>query len=332
MTRIAHPSGGLPTAVGLYDPRFEHDACGVGFVCRLSGTPSHDIVDQGLQILLNLSHRGAYACDADTGDGAGIMLQMPDRFLRSVSKEEGIQLPGPGRYAVGLVFLPPDMQQQETCKQKLEGMVRLEGQTVLGWRKVPVVSDVLGPLSRHVEPEIHQVFIGRAKAIQDQDHFERILFMIRRQAEKAVAQAGLAQGGYFHIPSLSSRTLIYKGMFVAHQLKGYFSDLSDPEMESAMAMVHQRYSTNTFPAWALAHPFRFIAHNGEINSLRGNLNWLKSREALFASHKFGKHMPKLLPIIRPGSSDSAALDSVVELLYHAGRSLPHCIMMLIPEA
>ncbi|MFZ1984756.1 MAG: glutamate synthase large subunit [Desulfatitalea sp.] len=332
MTITYNRTDGAPAAIGLYDPRFEHDACGVGFVCRLNGTPSHDIVDQGLQILLNLAHRGAYACDADTGDGAGIMLQMPDRFLRAASKDEGIQLPGPGRYAVGLVFLPPDMQQQETCKQKLEGMVRLEGQTVLGWRKVPVASDVLGPLSRHVEPEIHQIFIGRSKSIQDQDHFERILFMIRRQAEKTVAHAGLAQGGYFHIPSLSSRTLIYKGMFVAHQLKDYFSDLSDAVMESAMAMVHQRYSTNTFPAWALAHPFRFIAHNGEINSLRGNLNWLKSREALFASPKFGKHMPKLLPVIRPGSSDSAALDSVVELLYHAGRSLPHCIMMLIPEA
>jgi glutamate synthase domain-containing protein 2/glutamate synthase domain-containing protein 1/glutamate synthase domain-containing protein 3 len=332
MTRNAHPSGGLPDAVGLYDPRFEHDACGVGFVCRLNGAPSHAIVEQGLQILLNLSHRGAYACDADTGDGAGIMLQMPDRFLRAACKAEGIDLPRPGHYAVGLVFLPPDVQQQETCKQKLETMVRLEGQTVLGWRKVPVKSEVLGPLSRHVEPDIQQIVIGRAKQLKDQDHFERVLFLIRRQAEKAVAQAGLAQGGYFHIPSLSSRTLIYKGMFVAHQLKGYFSDLSEPEMESALAMVHQRYSTNTFPAWALAHPFRFIAHNGEINSLRGNLNWLKSREARFGSSKFGKHLQKLLPIVRPGSSDSAALDSVVELLYHSGRSLPHCIMMLIPEA
>jgi glutamate synthase domain-containing protein 2/glutamate synthase domain-containing protein 1/glutamate synthase domain-containing protein 3 len=332
MTPIAHPSGGLPAAVGLYDPRFEHDACGVGFVCRLDGTPSHDIVDQGLRILLNLSHRGAYACDADTGDGAGIMLQMPDRFLRAACKHDGIDLPGPGHYAAGLVFLPPDIQQQESCKQKLETMARLEGQTVLGWRKVPVKSDVLGPLSRHVEPDIHQIVIARSKQLKDQDHFERVLFLIRRQAEKAVAQAGLAQGGYFHIPSLSSRTLIYKGMFVAHQLKGYFSDLCEPEMESALAMVHQRYSTNTFPAWALAHPFRFIAHNGEINSLRGNLNWLKSREALFGSPKFGKHIGKLLPIVRPGSSDSAALDSVVELLYHGGRSLPHCIMMLIPEA
>jgi len=183
-----------------------------------------------------------------------------------------------------------------------------------------------------VEPAIFQVFIGCAKEVDDQARFERTLYLIRRQAEKEVARSGLAQSGYFHIPSLSSRVLIYKGMFVAHQLRGYFSDLSDAALESALAMVHQRYSTNTFPAWALAHPFRFIAHNGEINSLRGNANWLKSREALFSSPLFGKHLKKLLPIIPPGASDSASLDSVVELLYHAGRSLPHCIMMLIPEA
>ncbi len=321
----------LPTN-SLYDPRFEHDACGVGFVCRLNNSPSHDIVEQGLQILLNLAHRGAYACDADTGDGAGIMLQMPDRFLRAVAKEEGFQLPRPGHYAAGMVFLPPDIQQQETCMRKVDDIIRKEGQSVLGWRKVPVKSEVLGPLSRHVEPTIFQLFIGRAKSIAEQDQFERTLYLIRRQASKAIAQAGLAQGGYFHIPSLSSRTLVYKGMFVAHQLRGYFSDLHDSAMESALAMVHQRYSTNTFPAWALAHPFRFIAHNGEINSLRGNANWLKSREALFASPLFGKQIQKVPPVIPPGASDSAALDSVVELLFHAGRSLPHCIMMLIPEA
>ncbi len=316
----------------LYDPRYEHDACGVGFVCRLNNAPSHGIIDQGLQILVNLAHRGAYACDADTGDGAGIMIQMPDRFLRGACKDEGIRLPDPGHYAAGQVFLPPDTIQQEKCIKKMEDMIRKEGQSVLGWRKVPVQSDVLGPLSRHVEPDIFQVFIGRAKSIADQDRFERTLYLIRRQAEKAVAQTGLAQSGYFHIPSLSSRTLVFKGMFVAHQLRDYFTDLTDPAMESALAMVHQRYSTNTFPAWALAHPFRFIAHNGEINSLRGNANWLKSRQALFTSPLFGKHLNKVLPVIPPGASDSASLDSVVELLYHSGRSLPHCIMMLIPEA
>ncbi|MBT8342787.1 MAG: glutamate synthase large subunit, partial [Desulfatitalea sp.] len=206
------------------------------------------------------------------------------------------------------------------------------GQTVLGWRRVPVRSDVLGPLARHVAPEIFQIFVGRGRDTADQDHFERKLFLIRRQTAQAVARSGMPQRDGFHIPSLSSRTLIYKGMFVARQLKDYYTDLTDPAMESALAMVHQRYSTNTLPAWALAHPFRFIAHNGEINSLRGNANWLKSREALFASPRFGRDLNKLLPVLPPGVSDSAALDSIVELLYHTGRSLPHCIMMLIPEA
>jgi glutamate synthase (NADPH/NADH) large chain len=321
-----------PGAVGLYDPRFEHDTCGVGFVCRLKGDPSHEIVRQGLEILNNLAHRGACACDAHTGDGAGIMLQMPDRFMRSIARELRVALPGPGKYAAGLVFLPTDPRQQAFCRQQLEKTVLREGQILLGWRKVPVNSDALGPLSRHAEPAIFQILIAAGEAVTDQDHFERTLYVIRRQVEKAVGRAAMPQGAAFHIPSLSSRTLIYKGMLLAYQLGPYFPDLSEAAIESAMAMVHQRYSTNTFPSWDLAHPFRFLAHNGEINTLRGNLNWLRSREAHFASERFGADLPKLLPLIRPGSSDSACLDSVVELLYHAGRSLPHCIMMLIPEA
>ena len=317
---------------GLYDPRFEHDACGVGFLCRFVGGPSHDIVRQGLQVLLNMAHRGAVACDADTGDGAGIMIQMPDRFLRRVCRQEGIALPAAGRYASGLLFLSPDPREQEDCRRRFEAIVRQEGQTLLGWRAVPVRSDVLGPLSRHAEPAIRQVFIGRNPDIKDQDHFERILYLIRRQAEKAIGQADLTRKNPFHLPSLSSRTLVYKGMFLAHQLGAYFEDLDDDAMESAMALVHQRYSTNTMPAWGLAHPFRFLAHNGEINTLRGNVNWFKAREALLASSLFGADLAKLLPLIRPGSSDSASLDSVVELLYLAGRPLPECIMMLIPEA
>jgi glutamate synthase (NADPH) large chain len=332
MTNPYVPSTGAPGPIGLYDPRYEHDGCGVGFVCRLKGGPSHAIVRHGLQVLSNLAHRGACACDADTGDGAGIMIQMPDRFMRAVAREHRIDLPAPGQYACGHVFLPTDADQQAFCRRQLEDKVRQEGHAVLGWRKVPVRSERLGPLSRHTEPDIRQVWVAAGQPAHEQDCFERSLYLIRRQTEKAVAGAGLPQGAYFHITSLSSRTLIYKGMLLADQLGPYYPDLSDPELESAMAMIHQRYSTNTFPSWDLAHPFRYLAHNGEINTLRGNLNWLKSREAQMASVRFGPDLAKVLPLIRPGASDSACLDSVVELLYHSGRSLPHCIMMLIPEA
>ena len=332
MKKLPGLHSGAPAGMGLYDPRFEHDACGVGFVCRLDGSASHEIVEQGLQILLNLAHRGALACDAETGDGAGIMIQLPDRFFRKACKEEGIDLPRPGHYASGLVFLPNESGQQDVCKEQFETFIRQEGQQLLGWRKVPVRPEVLGPLSRHVAPDIHQIFIGRGVNAANQAEFERKLYVIRRLVENAVQGAGLEQKSAFHIPSLSSRTFIYKGMFVADQVGGFFPDLGDASLESALAMVHQRYSTNTFPAWDLAHPFRYIAHNGEINTLRGNRNWMTSREADMASERFGSDIEKIVPVVQPGASDSASLDSVVELLYHAGRSLPHCIMMLIPEA
>ncbi|MBS0013815.1 MAG: glutamate synthase large subunit [Desulfobacterales bacterium] len=323
--------GAGPKAQGLNLPGSARDACGVGFVCRLNGNPSHDVVEKGLEVLLNLSHRGAQACDAYTGDGAGIMLQMPDRFLRNACRQEGFELPGPGFYGAGLVFLPADLQQRQLCINKMEAAARRQGQQIIGWRKVPVASRVLGPLSRYAEPEIHQVFVGRDKTVGSREHFERILYLIRRNAEKAAAGTGRPGQGVFHIPSLSCRTLVYKGMFVARQLRDYFPDLLDSAMESAMAMIHQRYSTNTLPSWSLAHPFRFVAHNGEINSLRGNINWIRSRQAHFSSGYFGSRLEELLPVIEPGLSDSACLDSLVELLYHTGRSLPHCIMMLIPE-
>ncbi len=332
MTRLSDLPPEAPARTGLYDPRWEHDACGVGFICRLDGTPSHDIVANGLQILLNLAHRGALACDAETGDGAGIMIQMPDRFFRRLCRDDGMDLPPAGRYASGLVFLPHAADQQTFCKTQLETLTRREGQRVLGWRPVPVRPDVLGPLSRHAAPHVQQIFIGCGDAALDQADFERRLYLIRRQVEKAALAADLSEKKKFHVPSLSSRTFIYKGMFSADQVGGFFPDLAEAELESALAMVHQRYSTNTFPSWDLAHPFRFIAHNGEINTLRGNLNWLRSREARMASSLFGRDLAKLMPVVRPGASDSASLDSVVELLYHAGRTLPHCIMMLIPEA
>jgi len=319
---------GVPQYSGLYDPRFEHDACGVGMVCHLTNAPSHQIIEQGLEILRNLSHRGACGCDAHTGDGAGILIQMPHAFLRQVCRGEDIDLPEEGRYASGLVFLPTDRAQRQDCRRRFDTIVAQEGQQPLGWRKVPVRSEALGHLSRHAEPAIFQIFIEQGDDIQDQAHFDRKLYVIRKRIEHALHGSGL----YFHVPSLSSKTLVYKGMFLAHQLEAYYPDLTDPEMHSALAVVHQRYSTNTFPAWDLAHPFRFLCHNGEINTLRGNLNWLKAREALMASHRFGDDLAKILPVATPGASDSASLDAMLELLYHAGRPLPHCVMMLIPEA
>ena len=322
----------VPAAQGLYDPRQEHDACGVGLVCHLKGHRSHAVVRDGLQILVNLTHRGACGCDETTGDGAGILLQIPDGFLRKVCSEASIRLPEEKQYACGLVFLPPDANQRRWCMQQFEAIVGAEGQQLLGWRTLPVDGDALGDLARRLEPAIYQIFIGRAAAVHDEEHFERKLIVIRRQIEQLVRQSDLSQAGYFHIPSLSSRTLVYKGMLLADQIQQYYSDLRDPDLASAMALVHQRYSTNTFPTWDLAHPFRLICHNGEINTLRGNINWMNARQHLLQSELFGKDLPKLFPIATPGGSDSLVFDNVVELLVRSGRSLPHAIMMMIPEA
>ncbi len=317
-----------PSAAGLYDPRFEHDACGVGMICRMNNEASHQIIEQGLEILKNLSHRGACGCDSATGDGAGILMQSPDRFFRRECDDAGIALPRAGEYASGLVFMPTDASQRKACRDGFDSFIKAEGQQLLGWRKVPVNSDALGHLSRHAEPAIRQIFIGKGHGIEDQAHFDRKLYVIRKQVDHAMYKLGYD----FHVPSLSSKVFVYKGMFLSHQLEAYFPDLTDPDMESALAIVHQRYSTNTFPAWGLAQPFRFLCHNGEINTLRGNLNWLKAREALMASEHFGEDLAKIFPISAPGASDSASLDAMLELLYHAGRPLPHCVMMLIPEA
>jgi glutamate synthase (NADPH/NADH) large chain len=313
---------------GSYDPGFERDACGVGLVCDIGGTASHEIIAHGLTALRNLAHRGACACDAATGDGAGILIQQPDTFLRQAAREEKIDLPGPGRYASGLVFLPTDPEVGAAGRRLIETTVTREGQRFLGWRKTPVDDSAHGHLSRHAAPQVWQVFVGDGQGIKDQDHFERKLYVIRRQVETAALKQGMA----LHIPSLSSRTFIYKGMFLAHQLEDFYPDLADASMQSALALVHQRYSTNTFPAWDLAQPFRFIGHNGEINTLRGNLNWLEARRKLMASPQLGPDLAKVLPLATAGASDSAILDAALELLVHSGRSLPHAIMMLIPEA
>ncbi len=330
-----HP---FPSAQGLYDPRHEHDACGVGFVVHVKGQRSHAIVRQALQLLINLLHRGACGCEVNTGDGAGILIQMPDRFLRQEATRLGIALPAERGYGAGMVFLPHDSAARQRIQAIVERIADEEGQPVLGWRDVPVDLGQLGPSAVRVAPVFRQVFIGRgadlpapgASASGDAA-FERKLYVIRKRIEHAVDQSTDPADHAFYVVSLSSRTLIYKGMLTADQIESMFPDLTDEAMASALALVHQRFSTNTFPSWPLAHPYRLVAHNGEINTLRGNINWMRAREALLASDLFGEDLQKVLPIIREGGSDTATFDNVLEFLVMAGRPLPHAILMMIPE-
>ena len=320
----------LPPRSGLYDPRFEHDACGVGFVANIQGEASHDIVRKGVDILLNLVHRGACGCDPLTGDGAGILIQLPHDFFADKCQSLGIKLPEPGRYGVGSVFLPRDKKQRLRIAQILEDKISGTGQRLLGWRRVPVDEDALGPLARAVAPVILQVFVG--STCETQQQFERKLYVIRKWSETAVRDSDLPGRDRFYIPSLSSSTIVYKGLLLADQVTAFYRDLCDEKMVSALAMVHQRFSTNTFPTWELAQPFRLLCHNGEINTVRGNTAWMKAREQLFDGQIFGESVHHVLPTITPGGSDSATLDNVAELLLHAGRPLPHVMMMLVPEA
>src|SRR6267143_3449305 len=322
---------GLPEAQGLYSPDHEHDACGVGFVVDMKGRRSHAIVAQALEVLKNLLHRGACGCEVNTGDGAGILIQIPHAFLTRECARLGIILPAPKRYGAGLVFLPRDAAQAARCRELLATIVAEEGQTLLGWRGVPTDDSPVGPSARAVEPTIEHVFIGRGAAVPDAQAFERKLYVIRKRVEHAVRASEMAERGYFYLPSLSANTLIYKGMLSADQIETMFPDITDPLVESALALVHQRFSTNTFPSWPLAHPYRYIAHNGEINTLRGNINWMRAREGLLRSELLGDDLQKILPIIREGGSDTATFDNVLEFLYMAGRSLPHAILMMIPE-
>ena len=317
---------------GLYDPRCEHDACGVGFVANIQGVKSHDIVEKGLQVLQNLTHRGACGCDPLTGDGAGILMQMPDAFLRRECAALKIDLPAPGAYGAGLVFLPRDVWERNVCENLFARVVREEGQRLLGWRTVPTAPEVCGELGRNLMPEIRQVFVGAGKRVTDADALERKLYVIRKRIENAVRASGLRDAEAFYVPSLSSRTIVYKGLLLPEQMAPFFADLRDPAMVSALALVHQRFSTNTFPSWERAHPYRFLAHNGEINTLRGNENWMHAREKMFSSPLFGDDIKKLVPIIEEAGSDSAKFDNVLELLVRTGRSLPHAVMMMIPEA
>ena len=322
--------GGMPPKQGLYDPANEKDNCGVAFVAHIKGVKSHDIVCKGIEALDNLTHRGAVGADPRTGDGAGILIQIPHQFFLKVCTDIDINLPEEGKYGVGMMFLPSNPEERRTCEKIIEDKVRQEGQTLLGWRDVPVDPDAVGDSARAVMPFMRQIFIG--SVCEDQLAFERKLFVIRKQLGFAIRGLNLKDDRLFHVPSLSSRTIVYKGQLIAAQVPKFFHDLSDETMVSALALVHQRYSTNTFPSWDLAHPFRYLAHNGEINTLDGNVNWMFSREAMFESELFGDDIKKVTPIIRPYSSDSFGLDNALELLVMAGRSLPHAMMMLVPEA
>ena len=321
----------IPPRQGLYDPRNEHDSCGIGFVVHIGGEKSHAIVRQGLEILVNLTHRGAVGFDPNLGDGAGLLIQMPHAFLSAVAGESAIALPAAGDYGVGAVFLPQAQRPRRACEEAIERFIAAEGQTLLGWRDVPVDSEMLAESVRVSEPVIRQVFIGRGANCPDADTFERKLYVIRRQAERAVAEFG-DEADDFYVASMSSRTLSYKGMLLARDLGPYYKDFNDERLTSALAMVHQRFSTNTFPRWSLAQPFRMICHNGEINTLRGNINWMNARRQTMASEVFGKDLEKLWPLIPEGQSDSASFDNALELLVQGGYSLVHAMMMLIPEA
>lgn len=322
-------SAGLPPRQGLYDPQNEHDSCGVGFVANIKGKKSHRIIRQGLEILDNLAHRGAVGADPLAGDGAGILLQLPDEFLRAKAAQQGITLPAVGSYGVAMVFLPPEPENTPFCQQQLENIVQAEGQTVLGWREVPTNNHCLGASVKACEPRIKQLFVQCAAGLES-TAFERKLFVIRKQAENQLQR----QAGHrnFYIPSFSCRTLLYKGMLLADQVGVYFPDLHDERMTSALALVHQRFSTNTFPTWGLAQPFRMIAHNGEINTVRGNINWMAARRHAMASKILGADLDKLWPLIGEGQSDSACFDNALELLVAGGYSLGHAMMLLIPEA
>jgi glutamate synthase (NADPH) large chain len=323
---------GLPPKQGLYDPRYEHDACGVGMVVNIDGKKSHEIIRQSLTVLANLTHRGARGAEANTGDGAGILMQVPHAFLQRKAQRHGFTLPEPGQYGVGMVFLPPDVNHRRAIEIHFEKIIASEGQRVLGWRTVKVNNEALGNTAKRGEPKMRLIFIARSSNLTDDMAFERKLYIIRKRAENEIRYGGMFEGGeFFYIASLSYKTLIYKGMFVSDQLEGYFLDLAEPDMETALALVHSRFSTNTFPSWERAHPYRYIIHNGEINTLRGNINWLRAQEGMFESDLFGSDIKKILPIIQPDGSDTAMFDNCLEFMLLAGRSLPHVMSMMIPE-
>ncbi len=315
-------------AQGLYDPAQEHDACGMGFIVNLSGARSQQIIRSGLEILIHLAHRGAYGCDPETGDGAGILIQIPHEFF---VRELPFALPERGRYGAGMMFLPVDARERLVCEGIVEAAAREQGLKVLGWRDTPVRADAIGRQARATQPYIEQLFLA-GEEDWSTDELERRLYVARRAAEAAVARSQIRQKEFFYVPSLSARTMVYKGLLLAPQIADFYGELRDPDTRSAFCLVHQRFSTNTFPSWQLAHPYRLLCHNGEINTVRGNINWMNARQSVLASDRFGDDIRKIFPVIAAGGSDTAALDNAVEMLTLAGRSLPHVIAMLIPEA
>ena len=332
--KVQNPHG-RPGKRGLYDPANEHDACGVGFVAHIKGQRSHQIVLDADTLLQNMDHRGACGCEANTGDGAGIMTALPHDFLRKVAKSDlGADLPEPGQFAAGLVFLPTLDSEREQCKATVEKIVAEQGQTLVGWRKVPTdakAADV-GPTALRCEPAIEQLFIVAAEGLSD-DAFERQLYIIRKRASHALrSNNGLEQSKTFYINSLSTKVIIYKGMLMSWQVLDYYPDLRDPDYTTHLAMVHSRFSTNTFPSWDRAQPNRFMSHNGEINTLRGNKNWMHAREGVVQSPLFDEEISKLFPIVEPDCSDSGTFDNVLEFLLMTGRTLQEAVMMMIPEA
>ena len=323
------PLCGFPPPQGLYDPRFEKDACGIGFVANIKGRQSHDIIEKALRVLNNLHHRGAQGCDPCTGDGAGILLQISHEFFGRVCQDRGILLPEAGGYGVGMAFFPQDEALRRQCEGLFESITREEGMRFLGWRDVPVKLEYVGALAQKTLPAIQQFFIARD--ILNEAQFERKLYIVRKRMARAIRESALGEREHVYVCSLSSNTIVYKGMLLPGQLGLFFPDLADAGMRSALALVHSRFSTNTFPAWSLAHPYRYLVHNGEINTLRGNVNWMRARQGRLASDLFGADLDKLYPIVHDEQSDSACLDNAVEFLSLAGRSLPHVMMMLMPE-
>ena len=294
---------GLPPKQGLYDPQFEKDACGMGFVASIKGIKSHTVIRQALTVLENMEHRGGQGSEPNTGDGAGILIQIPHAFFVRELKKEGVALPSEGDYAVGMLFLPQDEKLREEQERKLEAIVREEGQEVIGWRTVPTNDEKLGESAKAVKPCVRQIFIGRGAGIEGELPFERKLYVIRKRAELAIRYAGGPGADMFYFPSMSSKKIVYKGMLTTEQVRSFYIELNDEAMESAIALVHSRFSTNTFPSWERAHPYRYLIHNGEINTLRGNINWMHARQTLFASELFGEDMEKIKPIINPDGSD-----------------------------
>ncbi len=336
MTFPATQKPGYPPKQGLYDPSYEHDACGIGAVVHIKGHKSHSIVRQGLEVLVNLDHRGARGAEVCTGDGAGILIQMPHEFFSAALPEDNITLPEFGAYAVGMVYLSPDDEARAANEKRIEAIVAEEGQTFLGWRTVPTDNTELGASALSVEPVVRQFFVGRSDEMaqkQESDAlvFERKLYVIRKRAEHEIKLKNAPGGEYFYVSSLSARTIVYKGMLTPDQVSSYYPDLSDERMVSAIALVHSRFSTNTFPSWDRSHPYRFIIHNGEINTLRGNANWMHARQARVATEVFGDDLPKIFPIVDNDTSDSGVFDNVLEFLYLGGRPLAHAVMMMIPE-